>query len=82
MEIEDGGKKGLRLRERFDKYLRIPMRDTVEATGVQRSIEEACRYIDDARLHSTPIYVHCKAGKSRSVLAAMAYLIHANHWTL
>jgi hypothetical protein len=26
--------------------------------------------------------VHCKAGKSRSVTAVMAYLIHANHWTL
>jgi len=38
--------------------------------------------IDDARLHSAPTYVHCKAGKSRSVTAVMAYLIHANHWTL
>jgi len=38
--------------------------------------------IDDASLHSAPTYVHCKAGKSRSVTAVMAYLIHANHWTL
>lgn len=38
--------------------------------------------IDDARLHSAPTYVHCKAGKSRSVTAVMAYLIHANRWTL
>src|SRR5882762_5637677 len=37
---------------------------------------------DDASLHSAPTYVHCKAGKSRSVTAVMAYLIHANHWTL
>ena len=37
---------------------------------------------DDARLHSAPTYVHCKAGKSRSVTAVIAYLIHANHWTL
>jgi hypothetical protein len=37
---------------------------------------------DDARLHSAATYVHCKAGKSRSVTAVMAYLIHANHWTL
>jgi hypothetical protein len=26
--------------------------------------------------------VHCKAGKSRSVTAVIAYLIHANRWTL
>lgn len=37
---------------------------------------------DDARLHSTPTYVHCKAGKSRSVLIVMAYLIHHLHWPL
>lgn len=38
--------------------------------------------IDDARLHSAPVYVHCKAGKSRSVTVVLAYLIHANAWTL
>lgn len=37
---------------------------------------------DDARLHSAPVYVHCKAGKSRSVTVVLAYLIHANAWTL
>jgi hypothetical protein len=26
--------------------------------------------------------VHCKAGKSRSVTAVLAYLIHAHHWQL
>jgi hypothetical protein len=40
------------------------------------------RRIDDARLHSAPTYVHCKAGKSRSVTVVLAYLIHANAWTL
>lgn len=38
--------------------------------------------IDDARLHSAPTYVHCQAGKSRSVTIILAYLIHANAWTL
>jgi len=38
--------------------------------------------IDDARLHSSPTYVHCKAGKSRSVTVVLGYLIHANAWTL
>ena len=33
-------------------------------------------------MHSAPVYVHCKAGKSRSVTVVLAYLIHANAWTL
>lgn len=39
-------------------------------------------FADDARLHSEPVYVHCKAGKSRSVTVVLAYLIHAHAWTL
>ncbi|KAN0065451.1 hypothetical protein ACQY0O_001287 [Thecaphora frezii] len=80
-EIEEGGAE-LQLDSSFQKYLKIPMTDSVEAVGVQKSIEEACRFLDDARLHSSPTYVHCKAGKSRSVTIVMAFLIHANHWTL
>lgn len=49
---------------------------------VIHGLEDANIHADDARLHSSPTYVHCKAGKSRSVTAVMAYLIHANHWTL
>ncbi|KAF8658431.1 hypothetical protein AX16_001982 [Volvariella volvacea WC 439] len=73
---------GLGLREQFERYVKIPMRDTVEEDGIGRGVREVCEILDDARLHSTPTYVHCKAGKSRSVTAVMAYLIHANHWTL
>lgn len=74
--------QGLGLRQAFDKYLRIPMRDTVEEDNIARGVRVACDFLDDARLHSSPTYVHCKAGKSRSVTAVMAYLIHANRWTL
>lgn len=89
---------GLKLRERFDRYFHIPMRDIVEEENITKGVREACDILgiiplhpqrpftntitDDARLHSTPTYVHCKAGKSRSVTAVIAYLIHANHWTL
>ncbi|CAA7262105.1 unnamed protein product [Cyclocybe aegerita] len=73
---------GLKLREVFEKYHKIPMRDTVEEDNITRGVREVCEILDDARLHSAPTYVHCKAGKSRSVTAVMAYLIHANHWTL
>ncbi|TFK24878.1 hypothetical protein FA15DRAFT_669078 [Coprinopsis marcescibilis] len=74
--------QGLGLRDDFEKYLKIPMRDTVEEDNITRGVREVCDFLDDARLHSAPTYVHCKAGKSRSVTAVMAYLIHANRWTL
>ncbi|KAI5118630.1 hypothetical protein M0805_006997 [Coniferiporia weirii] len=80
--IECDDDQGLRLKEKFERYTRIPMRDIVEEENVARSVREACEALDDARLHSAPTYVHCKAGKSRSVTAVIAYLIHANHWTL
>jgi predicted protein tyrosine phosphatase len=73
---------GLRLKEVFEKYVKIPMRDTIEEDNIAWGVREVCNVLDDARLHSAPTYVHCKAGKSRSVTAVMAYLIHANHWTL
>ncbi|KAL7419475.1 hypothetical protein Q5752_006313 [Cryptotrichosporon argae] len=80
LECDDD--QGLGLRARFDRYHRIPMKDTVEASGVGRGIRDACAVLDDARLHSAPTYVHCKAGRSRSVTVVLAYLIHANAWTL
>ncbi|KAG5646168.1 hypothetical protein DXG03_004221 [Asterophora parasitica] len=79
--IECDDDQGLNLKDVF-KYHKIPMRDIVEEENIARGVKEACEILDDARLHSAPVYVHCKAGKSRSVTAVMAYLIHANHWTL
>ncbi|WWD16052.1 hypothetical protein CI109_100477 [Kwoniella shandongensis] len=79
LECDDDS--GLGLKEKF-KYYRIPMRDIVEESGVAQGMRESCDFLDDARLHSAPTYVHCKAGKSRSVTVVLAYLIHANAWTL
>ncbi|ORX39992.1 hypothetical protein BD324DRAFT_576043 [Kockovaella imperatae] len=80
LECDDD--EGLGLRQTFERYHRIPMKDIVEESGVARGLREACDFLDDARLHSAPTYVHCKAGKSRSVTVVLAYLIHANAWTL
>ncbi|KAJ3789366.1 protein-tyrosine phosphatase-like protein [Lentinula aff. detonsa] len=66
----------------FEKYYKIAMRDTVEEDGIGRGVRIVCEMLDHARLLSAPVYVHCKAGKSRSVTAVIAYLIHANHWPL
>ncbi|WVQ78419.1 hypothetical protein IAT38_000505 [Cryptococcus sp. DSM 104549] len=73
--------QGLGLKGEF-KYHRVPMRDIVEESGVAQGMRDACDFLDDARLHSAPTYVHCQAGKSRSVTVVLAYLIHANAWTL
>jgi hypothetical protein len=106
---------GLNLRDNFERYVKIPMRDTVEEDQITRGLKEACEILgrasfstlafsllksescisssrlailvllftkDEASLFGASTYVHCKAGKSRSVTAVMAYLIHANHWTL
>jgi protein-tyrosine phosphatase len=32
--------------------------------------------VADAQLQSKPVYVHCRAGKSRSVTIVIAYLVH------
>ncbi|PLW46314.1 hypothetical protein PCANC_11213 [Puccinia coronata f. sp. avenae] len=64
------------------KYFQIPLRDFVEETGIQNGIQQANRILNDAFLHSAPTYVHCKAGKSRSVTIVLAYLIHRYRWSL
>ena len=36
---------GLRLRERFERYIRIPMRDTVEEDNITRGVREVCEIL-------------------------------------
>ncbi|KAL0573668.1 hypothetical protein V5O48_008297 [Marasmius crinis-equi] len=73
---------GLGLESAFEKYTKISLRDIVEEDAIARGVREVCEVLDSARLHSSATYVHCKAGKSRSVTAVIAYLIHSHHWTL
>ncbi|KAH0834030.1 hypothetical protein J3R83DRAFT_11267 [Lanmaoa asiatica] len=90
---------GLNLRENFERYVRIPMRDTVEEDQITMGLKEACEILGRAvflyvlffpieigimkQVYSerAPTCI-ARRGKSRSVTAVMAYLIHANHWTL
>ncbi|WFC94270.1 hypothetical protein MBRA1_000898 [Malassezia brasiliensis] len=81
-EIDDRDAEELALRTHFSRYLRIPLRDVVEQPHVQQSIVQACDFLDRACLYSCPTYVHCRAGKSRSAMIVIAYLIHARRWTL
>lgn len=41
---------GLNLRENFERYMRIPMRDTVEEDQITRGLKEACEILGRASL--------------------------------
>ncbi|KAL9544295.1 hypothetical protein MBANPS3_007701 [Mucor bainieri] len=69
------------LKENF-AYQKIAARDTVEMQNVQGTLKKAVQVIDDSKKHHEPIYVHCKAGKSRSAAAILAYLVISENWTL
>ncbi|CAG8684520.1 16800_t:CDS:2 [Gigaspora rosea] len=71
----------LGLNEKFDQYLKLNVKDSVEE-DVENGLKRAVAFIEQAEKDDTPIYVHCKAGKSRSVTAVLAFLIESRHWTL
>lgn len=45
LAIECDDDKGLELRERFEKYARIPMRDTVEEDNIAKGVREVCEIL-------------------------------------
>ncbi|KAI8579269.1 hypothetical protein K450DRAFT_242458 [Umbelopsis ramanniana AG] len=63
-------------------YKKIPARDTVDMRNVSSTFTGAVKFIEDSKRLHEPIYVHCRAGKSRSVTAILAYLILSERWTL
>ncbi|KAI9254305.1 hypothetical protein BY458DRAFT_549717 [Sporodiniella umbellata] len=63
-------------------YHKISARDTVEMKNIELFMMEAVHFIEEAKRNNEPIYVHCKAGKSRSITAILAYLVTSEKWTL
>ncbi|KAG0047857.1 hypothetical protein BGZ89_004776 [Linnemannia elongata] len=61
------------------EYHKVGVLDNIEA-DVSAGLLEAVDII--AASADSPIYVHCKAGKSRSVTATIAYLITQLQWSL
>lgn len=55
--IECDDDYGLKLRERFEKYIRIPMRDTVEEVNVQKVCKEVCEILGKLDLATLVDYV-------------------------
>ncbi|KGL79797.1 Phosphatidylglycerophosphatase and protein-tyrosine phosphatase 1, partial [Tinamus guttatus] len=56
---------------------------TVDLTGVPspQQLHEGVRFILKHRACGNSVYVHCKAGRSRSATMVAAYLIQLHHWT-
>ncbi|CEP13349.1 hypothetical protein [Parasitella parasitica] len=63
-------------------YHKIAARDTLEMKNIEFVMMEAVHFIEEAKKNHEPIYVHCKAGKSRSITAILAYLVTSERWTL
>ncbi|KAF9578041.1 hypothetical protein BGW38_006386 [Lunasporangiospora selenospora] len=61
------------------EYFKVGVYDRVDA-DVSEGLMQAVNII--ASSSESPIYVHCKAGKSRSVTATIAYLITQFQWPL
>ncbi|CAG8561898.1 4100_t:CDS:2, partial [Scutellospora calospora] len=74
-------KDTLGLNEKFDQYLKLNVKDSVEE-DVENGLKAAVAFIEQAEKDRMPVYVHCKAGKSRSVTAVLAFLIESRRWTL
>ncbi|KAF9103979.1 hypothetical protein BGX29_002606 [Mortierella sp. GBA35] len=66
--------------ERFGRsgYLKVGLRDHVDQ-DLKDGLDEAIKFIGSSK---TPIYVHCQAGKSRSVATVIGYLIQEHRWPL
>ncbi|KAI8074009.1 hypothetical protein BC940DRAFT_289777 [Gongronella butleri] len=64
------------------KYTKVAARDTVEMQNVEATLRKAVAVIEEAKKHHEPIYVHCKAGKSRSVAVILAYFVLCERWSL
>ncbi|KAF8966378.1 hypothetical protein BGZ46_000374 [Entomortierella lignicola] len=60
------------------EYHKVGVQDHIEA-DVTTGLLEA---VDIIATNDSPIYVHCKAGKSRSVTVIIAYLITQLQWSL
>ncbi|CAO3635135.1 unnamed protein product [Mucor hiemalis] len=74
--------EGLEEKQSSIIYHKIAARDTLEMKNIELVMMEAVQFIEEAKKNHEPIYVHCKAGKSRSITAILAYLVTSERWTL
>ncbi|XP_062917870.1 phosphatidylglycerophosphatase and protein-tyrosine phosphatase 1 isoform X2 [Mobula hypostoma] len=56
---------------------------TVDILGVPKleDLKKGVDFVTKYRKKGSCVYVHCKAGRSRSATMVAAYLIHLHHWS-
>jgi len=64
------------------QFLQLPTRDIFEAP-CQSKLRQGVEFINDIRSHELggTVYVHCKAGRTRSATLVACYLMQKNNWT-
>jgi len=60
------------------EFLQLPTRDIFE-TPCQKKLKEGVDFIE--RTKEGTVYVHCKAGRTRSATLVACYLMQQNRWT-
>ncbi|KAF9112317.1 hypothetical protein BGX27_003636 [Mortierella sp. AM989] len=64
--------------ENNGSYLKVGLLDHVDQ-DLKVGLDKAVKFIASS---TTPVYVHCQAGKSRSVATVIGYLIQEHKWPL
>lgn len=57
------------------KFYHLPMQDFTGST-TRQNIQGAVNFIDDVSKSGKSVYIHCKAGRTRSATVACCYLMH------
>jgi dual specificity MAP kinase phosphatase len=64
------------------RYLRLDLQDCATQNLDMDLFERSFQFIDEARSKNEKVYVHCRAGQSRSATIVISYLIRTFHWSL
>ncbi|CAI5441861.1 unnamed protein product [Caenorhabditis angaria] len=72
MQEEDWKKEGV-------EFHAIPMHDFTGTAG-RPQIHEAVQFIENVAAKGKTVYVHCKAGRTRSATVATCYLMKSRNW--
>jgi atypical dual specificity phosphatase len=65
--------------ERNIKFHHVPMQDFTGSTS-RVNVQKAVAFMDEVASNGKTVYVHCKAGRTRSATVAVCYLMHKHDY--